>query len=95
MRGGSGCQTARGTTPPERSLIVPSQDAEFVEIFVNGDVRSVAAGATVLELLGRLELDPERLAVELNRSILKKDRWADTRLSGGESLEIVQFVGGG
>lgn len=72
-----------------------AQNISAVEIVVNGERRSVSAGTTVLGLLTSLDLDPERLAVELDRSILKRDSWSETKLEGGEKLEIVQFVGGG
>jgi thiamine biosynthesis protein ThiS len=42
-----------------------------------------------------LQLDPERVAVELNRRIVKPPEWEKTRLSPGAELEIVHFVGGG
>ncbi|MCP5118226.1 MAG: sulfur carrier protein ThiS [bacterium] len=66
-----------------------------MEIVVNGERRSVPADASVLDLLTSLDLDPSRLAVELNREILKQDRWSETLLAGEEQLEVVQFVGGG
>ncbi len=71
------------------------ESKQTVEIVVNGERRSVPAGASVLDLLTSLDLDPSRLAVELNREILKQDRWSETLLAGEEQLEVVQFVGGG
>jgi thiamine biosynthesis protein ThiS len=46
-------------------------------------------------LLRQLELDPARVAVELDRRILKQPHWPETVLRPGSQLEIVQFVGGG
>ncbi|MDW8355504.1 MAG: sulfur carrier protein ThiS [Bryobacterales bacterium] len=66
-----------------------------IEIVVNGERRSVPEGQTVLELLRSLELDPARVAVEMDREILRRERWAETPLRDGTCLEIVQFVGGG
>jgi thiamine biosynthesis protein ThiS len=40
-------------------------------------------------------LDPARVAVELDRRIIKPPLWAETVLRPGAQLEIVQFVGGG
>ena len=37
----------------------------------------------------------DRVAVELNRDIVPRDRWAETELNEGDRLEIVHFVGGG
>jgi thiamine biosynthesis protein ThiS len=40
-------------------------------------------------------MKPDRVAVELNRDIVTRDRWADTALNDGDKLEMVHFVGGG
>jgi thiamine biosynthesis protein ThiS len=66
-----------------------------IEIVVNGSTHTTSGEQTVLGLLEELGLDPARVAVELDRSIVKQARWADTALHGGARLEIVQFVGGG
>ena len=66
-----------------------------IEIVVNGEVREVPQGLTVAGLLQSLDLDPARVAVELDRRIVRKTQWEDTVLAGGARLEIVQFVGGG
>jgi thiamine biosynthesis protein ThiS len=65
------------------------------EIVVNGETRSIPAGHTVLSLLEDLRLEPSRVAVELNRHIVKRAEWGGLVLSAGAKLEIVQFVGGG
>ncbi len=66
-----------------------------IEIVVNGKVRLAPAGCTLQELLLWLEVDPTRVAVELNRSIVPRQAWDQTRVGPGATLEIVQFVGGG
>jgi len=66
-----------------------------IEIVINGEVRSTTEGQTVLGLLQQLQLDPARVAVELDRRIVKQAKWPETTLSTGAQLEIVQFVGGG
>jgi thiamine biosynthesis protein ThiS len=50
---------------------------------------------TVLELLDRLSIDPRRVAVEHNLTIIKRDRYATTTIGEGDEVEIVNFVGGG
>jgi thiamine biosynthesis protein ThiS len=69
--------------------------AEPIRITVNGEPRQAASGETVLDLLQRLEIDPERVAVELDRKIVAQATWPGTRLRDGAEIEIVQFVGGG
>ena len=66
-----------------------------IAITVNGEDRGVKAGASVSDLLRELGLDSERVAIERNREILPRPRWAETRLEAGDRYEIVQFVGGG
>ena len=66
-----------------------------VTIVVNGEPRQVNEGETISGLVRALELDPERLAVELDRRIVKRALWASTQLVAGAELEIVMFVGGG
>ena len=67
----------------------------MVEIVVNGSARRVSEDSTVLDLLGEMGVAPERVAIELDREILKREHWSERRLHGGERLEVVHFVGGG
>jgi thiamine biosynthesis protein ThiS len=64
-------------------------------VVVNGDAREVRAGETISDLVRDLGLDPERLAIEFDRRIVKRAQWASTPLVAGAQIEIVQFVGGG
>jgi thiamine biosynthesis protein ThiS len=66
-----------------------------VEISVNGERRQVGEGMTVLLLLRALSLPETRVAVERNRSLVRKAEFADTVLGDGDRIEIVTFVGGG
>ena len=66
-----------------------------ISIVLNGETRAARAGDTISDLVRALDLDPERLAVELDRRIVKRAQWATTVLAPGATLEIVQFVGGG
>ncbi len=66
-----------------------------MKLLINGRTREVTPAQTLEELLRYLGLDPVRVAVELNRGIVPRDRFAGTGLKDGDALEIVQFVGGG
>lgn len=68
---------------------------EQMEVTINGEIRPIAHGQTIRELLLALELDPARVAVELDRRIVKPRDWDATAIRNGARLEIVQFVGGG
>ncbi len=66
-----------------------------MQVIVNGEPLKVEPGISVLQLLKHLTLDPARVAVELDRHIIKAPEWPKTGLSEGSKVEIVQFVGGG
>lgn len=66
-----------------------------MRILVNGEAREVAEGLTLGALLEELRIPGERIAVELNRSVVRRRDWADVRVGDGDRLEIVHFVGGG
>jgi thiamine biosynthesis protein ThiS len=66
-----------------------------MEIFLNGEGREVPDGLNILQLVEFLGLNPQRLAIEHNLQIVKRDRWPERYLSSGDKVEIVHFVGGG
>jgi thiamine biosynthesis protein ThiS len=70
-------------------------ETKTIEIVVNGEAKRVPQGFHVGRLLEWLSIDPARVAVELNRSIVRKQDWSATEVEGGAQLEIVWFVGGG
>lgn len=66
----------------------------MITITVNGETQQLPDGATVRSLVQRFGLSPEKVAVELNRRLVKSDQY-DTPLKAGDQVEIVTFVGGG
>ena len=66
-----------------------------MRVELNGEPKELAEGTTLLALVEQLALAPERLAVELNRDVVRRPDWPTTRLSEGDRVEIVHFVGGG
>lgn len=66
-----------------------------VAVTINGEVRSVAAGSTIADLVAHIGLDPAKVAVERNREIVPRSTLHDVQLAEGDVLEIVHFVGGG
>ena len=68
---------------------------ESIDVTVNGETRTVARGATLLELLRALELDPRAVVVEHNRTIVRRPRLGDVTVAAGDAIELVHFVGGG
>ena len=66
-----------------------------MEIILNGQSHEIAKDTTVAMLLEQLEIEPRRVAVEVNLDLVPRDRHAETQLAGGDCLEVVTLVGGG
>jgi thiazole synthase len=66
-----------------------------IEIRLNGETQSLPASLTVLQLLEHFGLPIERVAVEVNRSIVPKASWGARSVGTGDQIEVVHFVGGG
>ena len=66
-----------------------------MNLVINGQPRDFTPPLTLAGLLQQLGMKSDRVAIELNRSIVARDRWPDTALADGDRLEIVHFVGGG
>ncbi|MEK6743990.1 MAG: sulfur carrier protein ThiS [Nitrospirota bacterium] len=64
-------------------------------IILNGKKKDVPDGITVIGLLGHLNIQHQRVAVERNGEIVKKADYAVTVLKDGDALEVVSFMGGG
>jgi len=85
MSNESECQTARMNPPVTKT----------VGVVLNGEPRRVPEGLDVARLLEFLAIDPARVAVELNRSIVRKQDWNATAVEDRAEIEVVWFVGGG
>jgi thiamine biosynthesis protein ThiS len=66
-----------------------------LNIILNGDQKEIAESLALDALIIELELKSERLAVEVNRRIIRRADWPSTTLAEGDKVEIVHFVGGG
>lgn len=66
-----------------------------MKLEVNGDAVEVPEGLSVSELLEHLKVPRGRVAVEVNREVVGRADHAARRLSSGDRVEIVAFVGGG
>lgn len=65
-----------------------------MKLKVNGDAREVPDNTTIRQLVQQFNLVPEKVAIELNRRLVRSDRY-DQALKEGDEVEIVTFVGGG
>jgi sulfur carrier protein len=69
-----------------------------MKLHINGEERDFSGASktfTLTALIESLGMKADRVAIELNREIAPRDRWAATELRDGDRLEIVHFVGGG
>ena len=64
-------------------------------ITLNGESYELEQPLSVTDLLTKLAIDPRRVAVEHNFTILKRQLFSDTLMHDGDRIEIVNFVGGG
>ena len=67
----------------------------MIQITLNGKRRDIPEGMNLRELVLFLNLVPERAIIELNETVVPKDRWVATILQGNDQLELVSLVGGG
>lgn len=66
-----------------------------MRIQVNGETRELSEGTTIDSLISTLGLEPTRVAIELNRNVVRRSDWETTLLHEEDRVEIVHFVGGG
>ena len=66
-----------------------------MKITLNGDPFELVAPLTIADLLAHLNLDPRRVAVEHNLVIVKRAVYDSTVVREGDTVEVVNFVGGG
>ena len=64
-------------------------------IFINGKARELDGISTLAALLDALDLPKQRIAIELNRQVIRKQEWESTQVSDDDKIEVVHFVGGG
>jgi thiamine biosynthesis protein ThiS len=66
-----------------------------MRITVNGEAREITEGQSVAALLSELGIQDERVAVELNLTILNREYFKQTLLRDGDRVEVIGFIGGG
>ena len=66
-----------------------------MQIQINGEVRELAHEMKLSELIEELALAPERIAIELNHQVVRRNEWTNTIVADSDRIEVVHFVGGG
>ncbi|MCB0219742.1 MAG: sulfur carrier protein ThiS [Chrysiogenetes bacterium] len=66
-----------------------------MQIQINGEPTEITEEFTIAGLLEHLKIEPEQVAVEMNRQVVPRGAWDETTVREGAAIEIVRFVGGG
>ncbi|MEK6681883.1 MAG: sulfur carrier protein ThiS [Nitrospirota bacterium] len=66
-----------------------------MQMIINGKNKTISNNTTLAALLNELNIDAQRVAVELNMNIVENGEYAQRVLKDGDTLEIISFVGGG
>ena len=66
-----------------------------MKVYVNGESRELSGAPSLADLITKLDLPATRIAVELNREVVRRNDWSGTMLRENDRIEIVHFVGGG
>jgi thiamine biosynthesis protein ThiS len=68
---------------------------ELMKVYVNGESRDLSGAISLSALIAELDLPVARIAIELNREVVRRNEWGSTMLKDEDRIEIVHFVGGG
>ena len=66
-----------------------------MRVYINGEAREFSSPLSLAQLITELDLPPARIAVELNRAVVRRGDWSATTVQDDDRIEIVHFVGGG
>jgi thiazole synthase len=66
-----------------------------MDVFINGETRSISATVSLEKLLQDLQIDAAKVAIEHNLAIVPRSRYGSVEVTAGDRLEIVHFIGGG
>jgi len=65
------------------------------KIQLNGDLYEINNGTNLNELLNKLKIQKNKVAIEVNGEIVEKDKYPNLILNKNDKVEIVHFIGGG
>ena len=68
---------------------------DSLRVQINGETREFVDDLRLSDLVDELSLPPERVAIELNKRVVRRNEWPETIITEGDRIEIVHFVGGG
>ena len=66
-----------------------------MKVLINGETKEISRELSLNQLLKQLSLPDERIAVELNKEVVRKKDWETITINDADRIEIIHFVGGG
>ncbi len=66
-----------------------------MNVFLNGEVREIPEGLNLEDLLDHFSLPSQRVAIELNREVIRRKDWHSKKVNHSDTIEVIHFVGGG
>ena len=70
-------------------------NSNVAKIQLNGDLYEINSGTNLNELLNKLKIPKNKVAIEVNGEIVQKDKYENLVLNKNDKVEIVHFIGGG
>jgi thiamine biosynthesis protein ThiS len=66
-----------------------------MKIIINGETKEIPNEVNIIELLESFSLPKERIAIELNKQVVRKKDWGNIKIADADRIEVIHFVGGG
>ncbi len=66
-----------------------------MQVTINGENKTLSDELNLFQLLEKLDLPTTRIAIELNKDVIRKKDWQSIKVSDQDKIEIIHFVGGG
>ncbi|MDQ3750513.1 MAG: sulfur carrier protein ThiS [Acidobacteriota bacterium] len=66
-----------------------------MKIIINGKTKEISNEVNIIELLESFSLPKERIAIELNKQVVRKKDWGNIKITDADRIEVIHFVGGG
>ena len=70
-------------------------NSNVAKIQLNGDLYEINNSTNLDELLNKLKIQKNKVAIEVNGQIVEKDKYSNLTLNKDDKVEIVHFIGGG
>jgi sulfur carrier protein len=67
----------------------------MIEIQLNGQIHKFETSLSIEQLLNKLSINKKKVAVELNKSVVPKQKYSSIKIANQDVVEIVTFIGGG